>query len=61
MYNVINITKNGVELYVTHHQLENGMWRSRNKNDARIFKTRQEAQSFINRMKFESNFKIVEA
>lgn len=59
MYNIINITKNGKELYVTHHQLENGMWRSCKKEDARIFLTYQAALNFINKMKYTSTFKIV--
>lgn len=61
MYNVVNIAKDGTRLYVAHHKLERGGWRSTKKEDARIFRSRQDAQNFINKMKFNSEFEIVEA
>ena len=61
MYHVINVAKDGTELYVAHHELENGSWRSKHKEDARLFRSEQDAQNFINKMKFKSTFKIVEA
>lgn len=60
MYNVINIAKDGTELYVSFHELEGGSWRSKNKEDARRFSTIEDAQKFINKMKYKSNFKIIE-
>ena len=57
-YIVKNITKSKVELYVTHHQMENGMWRSKDISDARRFVTKEAAQQFINRMHYPSVFII---
>lgn len=60
MYLVINICKDGkTKLYVAHHQLENGSWRSKNKDDARRFASEEQARNFISRMKYPSVFEIV--
>lgn len=58
-YVVKNICKDGkTELYVTHHQLENGSWRSKKLEDARRFISHKAAQDFINRMRYPSTFLI---
>ena len=46
-YIIVHIFKNGIEKYVTHHQLENGTWRSENIQDARRFETRDQAEWFV--------------
>ena len=60
MYGIINIAKDGTELFVTHHKLENGKWRSKKVEDDRRFLTISSAQAFIKRMQYPSTFKIVE-
>lgn len=58
---IIQTYKNGEQFFVAHHQLENGSWRSKNLEDARIFKDKYAAKWFIdNKYSFGGNFVIKE-
>jgi len=60
MYVILNTSKDGkTKLFVAHHQLENGSWRSKNIEDARRFISEQQAQNFINKMIYPSKFEII--